>query len=366
MIVLAAIDAEALRERSEAVGDVYYVLKHLAKVLRQHGVIQLTGREDAKQLFDAVESLDPAIRETWAETLTALGSAGRIRRGSSNTPTNASCMANPLAAANLVPSDLVVLGDSACDVQGVLRPPGHLQRTDEPELSAAAAVPTCRTIERIDDLVHHPYTRQGESREHIWTHYMEPLARVADEVRVLDRYLFTRFFKTRDLHDLGHIDWLLTRLNEGIPGGTNVLLLAENVPRKPSEPNEEWRTRRAEAAAELGRWLRAHTFVRDRPGALQVSLSPWREVETDDGQLAGRPHDRHIRFTSWVALATPEGFSRVTDEAVIGEDGMVLNRVMATNDAIRNDYFASLIRKEDAVLRNADWQWPRPNRRRRR
>ena len=357
MIVVASIDHEALRERSDADGDAYHALKSLAKVLRQHGVLHLTGPEDVNQLFAAVKSLDPMIGEVWEATLISLGSLGRIRADTSDVSTHESCMTSPLLTANLRPSDLVVLSDPACDIQRVPRRPGHLQRSDEPELASVAAVHTCSTVDRIDELVENPYTRQGESRELTWTNFMAPLARLAHrevEVRVLDRFLFRKFLDGRD-GELDHIAWLLAKLNEDLPPDVTVHLIAEDLVWREKEERGDWYKRRKQRTGRLRKWLKSQAFTSDRPGALRVSLAPWREVEGEQGQRMGKPHDRHIRFNAWVALATPEGFDRVKKQAVFGEDGMVLNRVMATNDEGRDDYFSSLLNKENTVLNNALW-----------
>lgn len=362
MIVVASIDPEALLERRAAEGDAAYVLPSLARVLSRHGVLHFAGAADETQLRAAVASLAPDISRIWEELLISLEGAGRFWRDEGDVLTHDSCLVIPLPTAKLWPSDLVVLCESSCDIQGVPRPlPGYLQRSGEPELTTAGAVATCKTVMHIDGLVEEPYTGQGESRELTWTNYMAPLTRLTHkeiEVRVLDRYLFRRFFDSRDgdVGLLGHVDWLLGRLNENLSPDAKVHLLAEDVARGKTEKEGVWVRRREWARQGLRQWLESHAFTLDRPGALLVSLSPWPKGASQEQPL-GKSHDRHIRFNKWVALATPQGFDRVQDEAVFGEDGMVLNRVLATDSEGRG-YFASLMRKEEAVLENAQWSFP--------
>lgn len=114
----------------------------------------------------------------------------------------------------------------------------------------------------------------------------------------------------------------------------------------------------------LAAWLEGSPFNKRRPGMLSVYLAPWTEVELtslgDDGQplKGGKPHDRHIRFSTWSALTTEEGFDRLKQSTVPGEDGMSLHRVIIhPSSADSATHIHNLRAKEQAIIETSLWSW---------
>lgn len=369
MIARTALHPEALRDLDEiwkkltTAGldsptlEAFNPHETLAKLVNDFSVIQLRGKPDTEAILEAIAGLDEESKVLWEETLIALIDCDRVTVGNDDRTTGDVLGDQNLPTSPLKDLDLAVVSRRVASLRH-LPDQGFTGRTEPPELSTAVAVGKCETVRQIQELERNQHYPVGTQRSQIWNDRFAPLARVATEIWILDRFLFVNYAGKGDA-GIKHVKWLLDSLSEELEATpVPVAILAED-----RLPRTGWKND-ADLKSKLAIWLKESQFNKKRPGLLNVYLAPWTEAELkslgEDGQprKGGKPHNRHIRFNTWAALTTEEGFDRFNQSKIWGEDGMSLYRVLTHPDSADDaTHIPTLKKKEDAIIETSTWQW---------
>ncbi len=138
----------------------------------------------------------------------------------------------------------------------------------------------------------------------MWRQLFAPLAKTSKEVFLFDKYLFSRLFEVAD----EHLTWMLGKLDETMPRGSKVHLVAAR-----GTPGEYGADRVPRDAREAESKLREYLpQALKNIGEIEVVLAP--SVRARDMH-----HDRHIRFSSGAGVELPAGFDRLQDRT-LGEN----------------------------------------------
>lgn len=304
MIVRSAIDAAALVELLDEKPRVS-LRSHvdLTRALREYGLLVLACRQDETDLREAIKRQDQHIRKIWLETLKVLMANARYRISNPEFATGVGAMCDTgIPRGFCDQTDLIVVAAAVAvrkgfDDLGFVHPPG------EPEQVTIDSVSRCETLEAIRERRERGNYSAGVAREDVWKEVFAPLAATSSECTVLDRYLLKGLVERRS--GLDHLRWILTRLEDSMPPGSRVRILAE-VP-------DGSRTLREYEQLARQRGLRAASAKSD---TIRVTLAPWR-LTSDRG-----PHDRHMRFSCGSAIGVEEGFDRLRQSRIWGVDGL--------------------------------------------
>jgi len=337
MITRSVIDARAIRELlDQSPRASFRSHADVTQVLREHGVLLLTCKEDQDELIGAIKVQRQEVKDLWIETFKALQNTGRYTF--SAPPLRAATSAlldesNPRELASGV--DMVVVSSDVAQREG-FEEQGFTTPQGAPELVMPEAIRQCTTVKRLVDLRERGNFPEGTPRDSIWSEVLAPLAAVSEEATILDRYLLGDLSHSRHLR--GHVAWLLQRLNRAAPRMRYVRLLAE-VP-NPWDPRT--RDRMPITSAELDGILRDTVRRLMIEVTVKVVVAPW-AISNEKG-----PHDRHIRFSCGSAIGVEEGFDRLKDNQVWGLDGLSWKHL------VRPEALQGLRKREDYVLGHPD------------
>ncbi|MGO4342874.1 hypothetical protein [Pedococcus sp. 2YAF34] len=293
----------------------------LLKAMQSHGALVLGTGADGTALLDQIRSQPPAVRKRWEVVMSTLASSRRLvrRQPPCEVPLYEIAELAQMRQLWTDQADVIVVDGNRAQQYGIAEPPNRLSdRPSALELATGRAARRSETIENFQALAERANHEQGAAREQFWREVLEPMARLSNEVVVLDRYLFRQLVQ----QDTGrrpaqpeHVQWLAEKLDATMLPGSRVVLLADDE--APADRSRMAPPRQV-SAGELADTLRRAGGNRPwrRLEQVKIVVGPWRQR----GSLL--PHDRHIRFNINAAISIPQGFSRLSAPVIEDEDGL--------------------------------------------
>jgi len=331
-----ALDADALLDHKDATRQDIHVHRTLTKTLADYGFIEALGQNDADALFEAIQQLGPDVQGRWVEVLGALHACNRLRVGEGHQTVRELVNVDHLPEDLHEKLDLIVVSETAADTQNISPQVGFAKREREPELCVAESVLFCAAIEQVQTLRERGNFPPSTAREAIWKAVFALPAELSTEATLLDRYFLNHLLHGRG-RGRDHAEWFISALDRTMANNSRLKLLCEvpaegNPPKPLTRETLEWAVRD-----------RITPIVgRGRLAELEVVLAPWPKRHED------APHNRHLRFSSGVAITTHEGFDRLDKQEVAGIDGFSWSAVTSAS------MLGDLGKREDVILRHRD------------
>jgi hypothetical protein len=318
MLARVAIASDALDGGTLPVAVRNSVQHLLAERLAAHGRLVFSNEPELLDLVRAIKDgpgLSQEARKRWVETVIHMRTHERISVGRPPTDGDLASIHTLAGLRDRCRSgvDVAVIGTSQSIEVGVPEETGFLvDDRDQLEIATAVGAPHSPRLANFQASTEASFLPHGSEREQFWTDVLGPMALGSRSAVVLDGYLFeslialeegrpwTRGWRTE------HVVWLLEHLDLTMASGAHVELLT---------------TRKAKgtaySAAELCRQVQARWSPAPDGNISKVTVAVCRPKK---GQKF--PHDRHVRFSTGVAVELFAGFDRLREEHVWDEDGM--------------------------------------------
>lgn len=328
MLARISIDADAiLAIGGQAPRLTMHTHTRILRAITDFGVIRWMGANDDAAMWSAVDQLSADQRTLWTKRLHDLYDSNRMLWGDRDETTHEifAMETIPSDAARMV--DLVVLSEEIALLRGVPATKGFKGRPNEPEFSLVDSVDVCTTIRRMQDLRTRGNFAAGKKRDDVWDQLFALPASLSSDVTVLDRYFLSDVLRANPPKVRDHAQWLLRKLAQSVQPNSTFRILCE-LPGGLS----------ATDATERLRQRLAHSVDRGNFKSVEAVLAPWPTAS------ASRPHNRHIRFSCGVAVATDEGFDRLDQSTLQYLEGFTW-RVATDRDRI-----ASWSKRERSVV----------------
>lgn len=279
-----------------------------------HGRLVFGSEAELLALIRAVRSVEGVpqdARKRWLEVLAELRKQNRIHvLPGEVTPLAEVQRLEDLRAQWAELADVAVVGSASCAALGIPADIGMaVQPGRTPEVAGPTTVGDVPWLASLRDLAATGHVSHGSDRNEFWGKVLEPLAADARSVTVLDGYLFTGLTRAHTeqarRRAVGHIPWLLERLDSVMAPGSQVMMVANGARHRPLD------------AATISRIL-GDIWKPSRSGRL-ASVT----VELIEPAGAARfPHDRHIRFSTGSAVKVLAGMDRLRERSIWDPDGM--------------------------------------------
>lgn len=316
MLARIAIDPEALADPITPISLTKVLHNNLLEMIAAHGYIVFANNEEAQAFIKAIrnhKSLPPGMVEKWATFLPELYKQGRM---SLISPTGD----NPISRLRELDElqqgwkgnlDVAVLCAANAAAIGISDEDGILDdTTSHVELATFGATPHTRTVARYRELADTAVVPYKAPRDQFWNDVLRPVATASKKATILDGYLLTSLWNNEDKLPRSrswgpeHVAWMLDHLDSTMKRGAEVELICAYEPHKLHFD--------AEASADIIRdW-----WVPAAPGRLA------KVTVTLIERQKGFTHDRHIRFSTGVAITVPAGFDRLRSPNLWDQDGM--------------------------------------------
>lgn len=316
MLARLAIDPAALAETVTPVSLTKVLHNNLLETIASHGYLVFANNEEANAFVNAIrnhKSFPPGMAEKWGTFLPELHKQGRI---SLIAPPGDHAIAEVRELDELERGwkgnlDVAVLCNANAAALGISDEDGILDDANSHvELATFGATPHTRIVAHYRELTETALLPYNADREGFWNEVLRPVAAASKKATVLDGYLLTSLWKKEDnlprsrRWDIEHVAWMLDHLDSTMRARSEVELICAYEPHKLHF--------NAEASAALIRKWWAPT------PAGRISKVALTLIERQKGFT----HDRHIRFSTGVAITIPAGFDRLRSPRVWDEDGM--------------------------------------------
>lgn len=310
MITRVAIDSQALLDHKDRTRAAVNTHRSLVQILESYGFIELLGVADSTALVKAIKGLPEEMGELWEKAIVGLMDLNRVCVGSSDKTAGDLCAEEPLPELLRSLADLVVISERASSDRQAIRTNGFEMRGGQPELTLADSITHCQTIKRVRSLRELGNYRETTRRDVIWDDVFDTPARLSNEATLLDQHFLKHLFLGRSRKAWNHVEWLIRMLDGSMVAGSTLRLLC-GLPSAGSPPSPFPRSRLESA-------IQKHIAPILGSGHLakiELVLAPWpRRYESG-------PHNRHLRFSTGLAISTDEGFDRLDNHEVRGIDG---------------------------------------------
>jgi hypothetical protein len=194
--------------------------------------------------------------------------------------------------------------------------------------TVAEALAETKLIDDLRRLAARSAHANGSSREDVWAQLFAPLAGVARNITIFDRYLFESIYREKAGRGTftDQLPWLLGHLDQDGSPETTVRLIGR-ADTYGHETAKDVFDRISDS------WIRTERRVT----RLEVFLVKW-------GALSGVWHDRHFRFGSVGVFGLPAGFDRLGSPVITSPEGFTWNYYW------RTDLIAEFQSREDSAL----------------
>lgn len=300
MIARVAIDSVALLDFKGEPRRAANTHSGIIEVLDEYGYLDLLGARDAGALFDAIQELNPDLRNLWSQALQDLHTLNRLHVGDRQAAMSDLCIADdlPIELGSLL--DLVVVRESLASLRGIPAGTGFARRATEPELSLPDSVRRSSTIKCLRRQRVRGSFAKGESRETVWREVLARPAALSKSATILDRYFLTDLLASKGTPNRDHHAWLLRNLSQAMQQGSSICVLSELPVIDKRAAGQPPRMAAKDAERILRRAL-GPLVGKGNINECHIILAPW-PPRWEDG-----PHNRHIRFSCGVALCASEG-----------------------------------------------------------
>lgn len=318
MFINVHMSSDVVRETSrlEARFQAPALQSEVHRLLVRHGILNFLSREEAVAVLDALspEVLEPKELKAWQELLVYLKSKNRLAAAQPALIEGAieDVEVGELSALDALAPLVSIVG---ADLYERLFPTEQrgVSKVGSVEMVATGAVSESEQVKDLRQLRDEGTFPKGTSRDKVFEKLFAPLARVAEEVSIFDRYLYADVGLNSSYAE--HLSWILGRLDEVVRPGATVKLygargiegrLEERVPRDGQE----------------AKWMLQDGLATrfNRIGNLRAHLAP---------SLRDMHHDRHIRFSSGSAVELPSGFDRLGTPALKENMGFTFRHAQA-------------------------------------
>lgn len=320
----------------------------LSEVLRSHGSLLLSSREEMARFIDILRGTDLTVDEKKRLTalITKLKKENRI--DTANPP-----LSGPLSRVQtskdieelhkMLPLIAVVPGDTFVRLfpennEGL----AHIR--DGAEVTVGETVSQATQLQKLQELAQAQNFSSGTAREKVWDDLFASLAARFPRVSVLDRYVLTELVNRESRGTSAqfkapeHLVWFLSRLDYISPPGTRVTIYAqlENPRADGYGPID------ADSALDLidRHWA---PLEDGRIETIEVCGVQWRAKT--------HPHNRHIRFGDSLGFKLDEGLDRLAHPTIAYDSGF------SYSYAWRPEHVRKMREDESLIRNSADMSW---------
>ena len=319
MLARLAIDPEALSDTTTPVSMTKFHHNSLLETIAAHGSIVFANNDEARAFVQAIKhqhAFPPGMAEKWSNLLPELHKLGRVRLmvPPGDQPISQVRALDALQHGWKGNLDIAVLGNSGASAIGISEDKGILEDIDsQVEIATVVATPHTRTVTHYRELADIAILPHRAERETFWDEVLRPIATASKAASVLDGYLLTRLWDKEDnlpmsrSRDAGHVEWILDHLDSTMRPGSELELICAYDRNK------------------------SHYTADESADVIRDSWSPLSHGRLTKVTLTlverqkGFTHDRHIRFSTGVAITLPAGFDRLRAARVWDQDGMAWN-----------------------------------------
>lgn len=316
MLARIVIDPEALGDTTAPIAMTKFHHNSLLETLAAYGYLVFANNEEAAAFSKALRNrseFPPGMAEKWATVFPELYKLGRVRVvGQPDDP--------PISQVRHLAGlqrgwkgnvDVAVMGTAGAAAIGISEAEGILDDADSHvELATVVATPHTRTISRYRELAETAVVPYDAARDTFWNDVLAPVATASKKVTVLDGYLLTTLWNKEDnlpgsrTRPAEQVQWLLQHLDTAMKPGSEVELICAYEAHKSYYD--------ADASADM---IRDYWSPPREGNLTKVTLTLVKRQR-------GFTHDRHIRFSTGVALTFAAGLDRLRSPHVWDEDGM--------------------------------------------
>jgi hypothetical protein len=319
MLARLAIDPEALADTITPMSMAKFHHNSLLETIAAHGSLLFANNGEARAFVQAIKNLGalpPGMAEKWSTVLSELHKLGRVRliAPPGDRPISQVRALDALQNGWKGNLDIAVLGHTGASAIGISDDEGILEDVDsQVELATVVATPHTRTVTHFRELADIALLPASAKRETFWDQVLRPISTMSKAATILDGYLMTSLWGKEDnlprsrSWQVEHVEWILDHLDTTMMTGAELELICAYDPRKPHYTADE----SADAIRDFWRPISRGRFAK-------VTLTL---VERQKGFT----HDRHIRFSTGVAITIAAGFDRLRAPQVWDEDGMAWN-----------------------------------------
>ncbi len=316
MLARLAIDPEALVDTGLPVSLTKVLHNNLLEAIAAHGYLVFANNEEAAAFVQAIrkhKSLPPGMADKWATFLPELLKQGRM---SPIAPPGENPISHVRELGELQQGwkgnlDVAVLCNANATAIGISDDDGILDDTNSHvELATFGATPHTRAVAHYRELAETAVLPYNADRDTFWNDVLRPVATASKRATILDGYLLTSLWNKEDNLPRSrswvteHVAWMLDHLDSIMRAGSEVELICAYEPHKLHY--------NADASADL---------IRDWWGPTSAGRLSKVTLTLIERQK-GFTHDRHIRFSTGVAITVAAGFDRLRSPRVGDEDGM--------------------------------------------
>lgn len=315
MLARLAIDPEALTDILTPVSLTKVLHNHLLETIASHGHLVFANNDEAAAFVKAIRnrSLPPGMAEKWATFLPELHKQGRMSLVAppGDSPISQVRQLDELQQGWKGNLDVAVLCTANASAIGISDEDGILDDTNSHvELATFGAAPHTRTVAHYRELAETAVLPYDADRDTFWNDVIRPVAAASKRTIILDGYLLTSLWNKE--HSLPrsrswpteHVAWLLDHLDSTMRPASEVEFICAYEPHKLHY--------NAVQSANI-----IHNFWAPPPAGRLAKVT-LRLIE----RQRGFTHDRHVRFSTGVAITIPAGLDRLRSPRVWDADGM--------------------------------------------